>query len=327
MTMSFARLADAYVEAIQASLPRSAEEIARLIAQAFQQKTRHIVDYAQTPPWDDSGEIIDTGMPFILENYPTVADFWEEYAGYREPSFESGRGWNYPTFGMSMQQELYTLLAPFYQEALLRLAHEEPQYYQQLVTYLQQEYDDQVRTTQDVYQGIAFTDIVGDTIIQCEIAVSEHVQSLPLAPLLQGQTLPRRCQRTLLEQIDNLPAFMDELAGYCATVAHVTSLTDDDMMQMHLERTSAGVAFGQHEGARELLMDHIARTGSLILRCDVAAPEPTGQALQDVRGWFIEADATRITPNRVLPDDLYVAMNTDAETGAKLPPEPSVRYL
>ncbi len=73
--------------------------------------------------------------------------------------------------------------------------------------------------------------------------------------------------------------------------------------------------------------NHIAQGGSLILCCALDGVDDAGTPLAGVRGWFIEADAGRVTPHRILPDDLYEAMNTDAQTGAKLPPEPHVRYL
>ena len=120
---------------------------------------------------------------------------------------------------------------------------------------------------------------------------------------------------------------MAELADYCVTVAHATSLNKDGPLQLHLERTDAGVIFGEYEGARELLMDHMAHEGSLILCSTLAETDGTGEPLACVRGWFITVDAARVTPHRILPDDLYEAMNTDAQTGAKLPPEPHVRYL
>src|SRR5579875_63451 len=314
MPISFEPLAAAYRETIQQSLPQITDEIARAIAEAFQNKTRHIVDYEQRTPWDASGELVDTKMPFILENYRTVADFWEEYAGYREPSYESGHGWDFPTFGNDMQRDLHAILAPFYQQALVRLRQEDPQYFQQLVAYIHQEYDDQARTIPDIFQEIAFHDLVGDTEIECEIAVLTHVQDLELAPLLQKYELPRCCQRTVLERIDNLSAFIDELAGYCTSIAHVTSATDESSIQLHMERSEDGrVVFGKDKGARELLMDHIAHTSSLILRCDTDATDEAGRTIQELRGWFIIADATSITPQRILPDDLYEATNTDAE--------------
>jgi hypothetical protein len=79
-----------------------------------------------------------------------------------------------------------------------------------------------------------------------------------------------------------------------------------------------------------VLMDHIAQQGSLILRANLTGTDAVGQSLeglQGVRGWFITFEDGAVMPHRILPDDLYEAMNTDAETGAKLPPEPQVRYL
>jgi hypothetical protein len=323
----FQPLAAAYTASVHQALPKITEQIAGMIAAAFQRQTRHVIDFSDMPPWDESGELVDTEMPFIVEDYPTVADFWEELAGYQEPSYESGRGWNFPTFGTSMQQDLASLLAPIYQQALAHLQHADPAYYQDLLTYIQQNVNPDARTLEDVYEAISFNEFVPDTEIACEIFVVEQIQEMPLVEALRGYPLPRHCQRTILENITNLVAYMDELAGYCTSHAHVTSANDDGVLQLHMDRTPDGVTIGEYPGARELLMDHIAHEGSLVLRCVTGEHDATGQPKFDLRGWAIEADATSITPHRITPDDLYEAMNTDADTGAKLPPEPNVRYL
>jgi hypothetical protein len=74
-------------------------------------------------------------------------------------------------------------------------------------------------------------------------------------------------------------------------------------------------------------MDHIAQDSALVLRCVAAEADADGAPIFALRGWSIEADAASITPHRLLPDDLYEAMTTDANTGAKLLPESNVRYL
>ena len=321
------RLATAYIDTTQGALPRLTKQIARMIARAFQQQTRHVIAFGEAVPGQGGGELLDTAMPFIVENYLTVADFWEEYEGASEPSSDPAGGWSFPTFGDIMRREIPAMLVPHYTQALVHLQREEPTYYGQLATYIHSEYDDAAHTPEELVEEIHLNDVAGAAETTCEGLVSAHVQTLLLASLLQKQRIPRRCQRTVLAGIPPLAAFMEELASYCSTVAHVTSVNQDGPLQLHLERTDAGVIFGEYEGARELLMDHMAHEGSLILRSTLAETDGAGAPLAGVRGWFITADATRVTPHRIVPDDLYDAMNTDAQTGAKLPPEPHVRYL
>jgi hypothetical protein len=323
----YERLAAAYKASIRHAVPHVADAIAAILAKAFQEQTRHIVDYSNMPPWDDSGELIDTKMPFVLEDYRTVGDFWEEYAGHRMASYESGRGWNYPDFENMITYDIGSILAPFYQQALMHLQHHEPDYYQALLAHIQATYNEHAQTIAEIYSEIAFNDVVGDTEIECQSDVMQQIQGMELAPLLQAYSLPRRCQRAVLAGIANLPAFMDELASYCTSHAHVTSVSERGPLQLQMHRTAEGVTFGRYLGARELLMDRIAQNGAVVLRCVAAATDADGAPIFEMRGWSIEADAASITPHRLLPDDVYQAMNTNADTGAKLTPEPNIRYL
>ena len=195
------RLAAAYIQTTRAALPRLTKAIARMIARAFQQQTRHVIAFAGSMPGDTSGELLDTAMPFIVENYLTVADFWEEYEGASEPARDGGDGWTFPTFGDIMRREIPAMLVPHYTQALVHLQREEPTYYGQLVAYIRDEYHDTAHTPDELLEEIHFNEVVGAAETACETLVSAHVQPLLLASLLRKQRIPRRCQRTVLEGI------------------------------------------------------------------------------------------------------------------------------
>ncbi len=57
-------------------------------------------------PYDHSGILVEDGYVSLEQ---TVEDFLEnEYSGNREVTYESGRGWNYPTYGEDIDRTQYT---------------------------------------------------------------------------------------------------------------------------------------------------------------------------------------------------------------------------
>ena len=57
-------------------------------------------------PYDHSGILVEDGYVSLDQ---TIGKFLEnEYSGNREATYESGRGWNYPTYGEDIDRTQYT---------------------------------------------------------------------------------------------------------------------------------------------------------------------------------------------------------------------------
>ncbi len=315
---------DLDTELLDAGLRQAAQAHKDAITQAligqvvdlFTTRTRYEIDP------DRPGTLIDTRMHFILEDYETIGDFLEEW------DTQHGRL-------LQLNGAVYSKAVDMLIEALPQtldwLRRENPTYYRDLLAYLTYYAPQDFNRNDDaqIAQAIFTADIIGDTFLELENAAYEEIADLSLDEILGGAELLVAQSRQKMMELPQLTELLRDLESYCYTTAIVTLTTegDDEPLTMDLHREDGVVQYGYAPHHKDLLMARLINFGGLILRSFLEEKNPdTGFPIKELRGWSLVIEDGNLVVTRIPADDLYWACNTDSQTGARLPPEPDVKY-
>lgn len=125
-------------------------EVSEWAARVFIEGTRKEVTHYYDPPWDSSGQLVETGKPFSLEDYTTLGSFIEnEYNGMTEASYLSGCGLFHRTYWDNFEELTRSWVIQQLETALksLSLQYEQPlKEYIKEINYL----DEEANTIEDM---------------------------------------------------------------------------------------------------------------------------------------------------------------------------------
>jgi hypothetical protein len=354
-------------EFVQRYQPTIMHELKEWIASAFVEGTRK-----KEPRHLYYGyQLEDTGLPFVLEDYPKVSDFLEEYTGSK------GHYNNSVSFDDELREKLEREILPdYYLKALEWLYLENPSYFQELVNhcaYLSNfsmgyyffieplfSSSNLAELLEGVWLEIGDQDLLDCSLILLNIPqdIYKEFSKLSLEECFCREievVLPVERSRRLLEET-GLTQFLAEAEKYCYTRAILTCVLKNtgqplsvDMEKQNQKENSdpavAVIKYGYTANIREWFLGSLLSGGGggVILRSFLQETDPTtGFPVKELRAWDIQVqeepkvgwanekvqriESVKLQIERLTPDDVYWASNTDSLTGKKLPPEAGVRY-
>ncbi|HZJ83426.1 MAG TPA: hypothetical protein VFD57_06425, partial [Clostridia bacterium] len=126
-------------------------------------RCRKIVDHKYDPPWDCSGNIINTDGKFSLDDYPALLDFVEnEYSGNSRPSFISGCGIFYNTYSDELDDITRDWIVYQLEYIIKELIEEENVQLKDWLLTLDEIINFDIENTLDISQEILCEDIISD---------------------------------------------------------------------------------------------------------------------------------------------------------------------
>ncbi|GAA0370401.1 hypothetical protein GCM10008932_22380 [Alkalibacterium iburiense] len=138
------------------------QEVSEWITRIFLQRTKIEVIHTNDPPWDRSGSLEETNIPFDSRSYASLEDFVErEYTGHTTPSYVSGFGLYHEGYSESLYQLTYEWVGKQLGEAVEMLLLEKNDL---LIAYIEtaKHYDEDLSSAKAIIRFIIMEDIVGD---------------------------------------------------------------------------------------------------------------------------------------------------------------------
>ncbi|HLK56352.1 MAG TPA: hypothetical protein VKU00_07295 [Chthonomonadaceae bacterium] len=137
--------------------------------------------------------------------------------------------------------------------------------------------------------------------------------------------------RYQLETLVDVSSFLRELESHCYTSAIIT-LSDgqEQPFVIDMEKTQTGFTYGYAVQHKALFIRRLGQCqlGGLIMRSflkDERDPE-TGYPIKELRGYHVGVETGELTWVKISEEEMFLAQNTDNETGDMLLPERGVRY-
>ncbi|MCA1066117.1 hypothetical protein QTG56_25480 (plasmid) [Rossellomorea sp. AcN35-11] len=165
------------------------QQVSEWIARVFLSETRKEVTHDFDPPWDYSGELIDTNEPFQLKDYTSLESFTEnEYNGISEASFVSGCGLLHKYYTDELDELTDEWVVDQLISAVIELRREHPDRFNDFIEGVKEE-GEEIHTAKEITQLILMTDIIGDFIVfDLPTELSVEVGKMNLSYLVKRST-------------------------------------------------------------------------------------------------------------------------------------------
>ncbi|RCW74996.1 hypothetical protein [Saliterribacillus persicus] len=167
------------------------QEIAVWISKILLSETKTEITFEFDPPWDSSGQILNTNFPFEISDYETLDSFLEnEYNGSSRPSFMSGHGLFHDFYSSELDELTDNWIALQVTETINVLLKENNHL---ILNYAKlredeesQSHKTQYKTAEEISQLIYLDDILGDfLVIDYPIELKEFVGKMDITLLFK----------------------------------------------------------------------------------------------------------------------------------------------
>ncbi|RAL20812.1 hypothetical protein [Thermoflavimicrobium daqui] len=105
-------------------------QVAKWFAYTLSTQSKYMVSHKHDPPWDYSGQLINTNQSFDLNDYPQLQDFIEEYNGHTLATFLSGCGFHHVTYSEELEELTFTWISGLLEDLIIEMFSSLP--YEQL---------------------------------------------------------------------------------------------------------------------------------------------------------------------------------------------------